>query len=238
MSLGNMWPRSVSVQGSDRYPSLLVAHSIQQTCGVVVFRSRLNNEGYLYINGTNPMQLMWGGVTQVMTAPAGGVAIGTPVTPVVGGQLVTRTFPGWCVYGSDRVSSSILVAGGPKAAPAVGLMNNAGADINYLFMTDTGALITLMLGTEADWLAGGGSAAVISTGGIAPSGMLDIRRDGRSVLADEERTIPTALVVQGTGKSAALGLVNGDYTGGIAISLDPSTKAVRESTLAAWQAWV
>jgi len=236
--------------GSDKVISALVAKSLSGTCGVVVFQSQTGAEGFIYINGTQPSQVMWGGVTQVMTNPAGGVAIGTSIThPAFPSQF--RVPDGWCVLGSERVSSSIFIRGSYTVTgtpvwlpPAIGIMNAQGADIHYLFMLEAPVgTIKLMNGSEADYLAGGGSATAVAT--IAASGGLSgtylnwdtVRRDGRSTIGDNWRGFNAPVVIQSAGKSGAIGLVTGDWLGATAIYLDPTTHAVVTTDLISWQTW-
>src|SRR5215468_10238086 len=112
-----MFPRNCCIRGSDKFSSALIARSLSGTCGVVVFQWQLGNEGFLYVNGTQPSQVMWGGVNEVMTNPAGGVAIGGSITH----QPLPKPFryqAGWMVLGSERVSSSIFLRGSYTVATA------------------------------------------------------------------------------------------------------------------------
>jgi len=250
-----MVPRGACVLGTDRYPTALIAKSLSGTCGVVCFQTNLGNEAWIYVNGVQPSQVMFGGKTEVFTNPAGGVAIGGSITHPALPQPILRNQAGWMIYGSDRVSSSIFLRGGMTTAaapvwipPAIGLMNNGtqhgpGTDIHYLFVLDTGAMMTLYNGTEADYKAPPGAATVVAA--IAPSGGLSgptlnwdtLRRDGRTTLSDGWRGIQSPLVIQSAGKSAAIGLVTGDFLGATALYLNPATKAVTTDDLQTWYGW-
>jgi len=227
----------VSILGSDKWSSLLGVISLPGTCGTVTFETERGNEGYLYINGTNPMTLMWGGVNEVMSNPAGGTAIGTPITPGTWG--FDRYPAGFCVYGTDRESGTVMVTPSPGMAPALGLMNNSGNDIRYLYVTDDGTTMTLRVGSEANWLA---KAAGTVIAAIAQSGARGRYVEGRTVLVDapsgRAATPPTvAVVVQSGNKSAAIGLMSGDYSGSVAIAYDSSVPGMRYSTVPSWYTW-
>jgi len=248
-----MFPRNCCILGTGKFSSALIARSLSGTCGVVVFQSQLGNEGFIYVNGTQPSQVMFGGVNEVMTNPAGGIAIGGSIThPALPKPL--RFQPGWITLGSERVSSSIFLRGSYTAAaapvwipPAVGLMNNNGTDVHYLFMTDsmvvTTQTLTLYCGTEADYKSPPGAA--VSVAAIAASGGLSgavlnwdtLRRDGRSTLSDSYRGFNAPLVIRSGGLSAALGLVTGDFLGATAVYVDPTTKVVTTSDLQTWYSW-
>jgi hypothetical protein len=122
-------------------------------------------------------------------------------------------------------------------------MNAQMADIHYLFMLDTGALLELMLGTEADYIASGGAATIVAS--IAPSGGMSgsvlnwdtVRREGRSVLSDDWKGFRAPVVVQTNGQSAALGFITDDFKGATALYLDPATKAVKTDDLFTWYGW-
>src|SRR5215467_10640729 len=235
-----MWPRSVSVLGSDKWSSIVGAYSTSGTCGAVCFETEKGNEAYLYINGLSPMTLMFGGVTEIMSNPAGGTAIGTPITPVGPGATpgyVRRTPPGWIFYGTDRVSSAIMVCPAPGgAAPAIGLVNNNGNDIKYLYVTDDGTTMKLNVGTEAQWLAKTVMGTPIAT--VAQSGARGRYVEGRSILVDAPG--PRAALVGPVGlviRSGGLGLASGDLMSGVAISWDPSVPGLRYDAIQNWYTW-
>ena len=250
-----MFPYNTCVVGTDRYPSALIAKSLSGTCGVVVFQTNLGNEAWIYVNGVQPSQVMFGGKNEVFSNPAGGVAIGGSITHPALPQPVLRNQAGWMIFGSDRVSSSIMIRGSMTTAgtpvwipPAIGLMNNGGqhtpgTDIHYLFVLDTGALMTLYNGTEADYKNPPGAATTVAA--IAPSGGLSgtvlnwdtVRRDGRATLSDDWRGLRSPLIIQSAGKSAAIGLVTGDFLGATALYLNPITKAVTTDDLQSWYSW-
>jgi len=240
----NVWPRRVSIHGSDRWSSILGAFSTPGTCGTFCFETDKGHEAYLYINGTSPMTLMFGGVTEVMTNPAGGTAIGSPITPVGPGATpsgVRRIPPGWAMCGTERVSSAVLICPAPGgAAPAIGLMNNNGNDIKYLYVTDDGTMMTLNVGTEAQWLANTVMGTPIAT--IAQSGARGRYVEGRTILVDapgprSAMVDPVAVVVRSGGLSGAIGLMSGDLLSGVAISYDPGASALRYDAVQNWYSW-
>jgi hypothetical protein len=145
---------------------------------------------------------------------------------------------GWTIFGSPRVSSSIAIQYDnlKQYPPAVGIMNNGSADIQYLYVTDSGVAMNLRSGSEAEWMSA--AAGTVVAGPVTPSGALGPRRDGRSILASDWRGFPTPLVVQSTGKSGCFALANGDYSSAYAIAIDPTTKALHLDTVPGWKAWV
>lgn len=259
-----MFPRNCNVVGDERFPSALVARGIgagvspafpNGACGSIGFLSHLGNEGYIYVDGLQPSQVRWGSVNEVTTNPVGGVAIGLAIThPALPSVPVQRYPAGWCVYGSPRVTSSVYLkgaytlalAGGTWLPPAIGLMNNPGLDIRYLFMLDTGISVDLHLGAEADYLAGGGSSTLVAT--IAPSGpnpspsggLINwdmVRVEGRSTMSDDWRGINGPVVVQTNGQSAAIGFLTDDFQGTTALYIDPVAKTVKTDDLFTWYNW-
>jgi len=223
---------------------MLGVYSLPSTCGTVCFETDRGNEAYLYINGLSPMTLKFGGVTEVMTNPAGGTTIGTPITPVGPGATpgyARRIPPGWIFYGTERVSGTIMVCPAPGgSAPGIGLMNNFGADIKYLYVTDDGTTMKLNVGTEAQWLAKTVMGTPIAA--IAQSGARGRDVEGRSIIVDapgpRAAAAPTVgVVVRSGGQSAALGLASGDLLSGVAISWDSSVPGLRYDAIQTWHTW-
>jgi len=214
------------------------------TCGTVCFETDKGNEAYLYINGLSPMTLMFGGVTEAWTNPAGGVAISGPITPMGPGATpggLRHTPAGWIFYGTERVSGTIMICPSPGGyAPAIGLVNNFGSDIKYLYVTDVASSMKLNVGTEAQWLAKTVMGTPIAT--IAASGAKGRYMEGRSILVDapgprSALAPPVALVVQSGGQSGAIGLASGDLLSGVAISWDASVPGLRYEAIQSWNNW-
>jgi|SRR5215831_5678146 len=232
--LGNLWPRYTCNQGSDKVPTLLGVRGMggapagPLSYGWIGFQTLRGNGAFLYVDYTTPPngQLRFGGLAELGTA--GGAAMGGLLPP---GIIDETNMPNFCIYGSPRVQSGIVLAGsaGPPAAaaytcPAIGLMVKVvGAPTNiwYLYVTDDGTTMTLNVGDEATWLAG----TVNGSWTHAPSGatVFDpaVRVTGQSVLSDNYRTYPAPLVVQSGGGNgnakAGLGFIRGDYGAGIAL---------------------
>jgi len=156
---------------------------------------------------------MWGGYSEVMTNPGGGVALGTAVaiTPTELDRV-----EGITVLGSGRVSGAAVIQG-PK--PALGLMRNNGQDIVYLFALPNG---DLRMGSEAEWLAGAGGTLVAT---IAPSGFGDTRREGASLLGSNTRpdTYNGVVIASSGARGAGLLLASGDHKAVVAMSADTAT---------------
>lgn len=212
MPLGNLYPRFVSVLGSDKQKSGLGVFGVLTTCGTLSF-STTGGDFWIYLDGTNPVTPMWGGFTEVMTNPGGGVALGTAVA-------VTPTeldrVEGITVLGAGRVSGAAVIVG-PK--PALGLMRNNTNDIVYLFALPNG---DLRMGSEANWLAGAGGTLLAT---IAPSGFGDTRREGASLLKGNTRPDTyNGLVLASSGvRGAGLLLASGDHRAVVAMSADTAT---------------
>src|SRR6516162_660492 len=262
VAASTVWPRNCSILGSDKWSSIVAALSLSGTFGILCFETEKGNEAYLYINGSNPMTLMFGGVAQ-LSAPAGGTAIGTPIVPVAAPATpggVSRLAPGWTVFGTSRViagigkpTSTIMVCAAPGGAPAVGLMNNSTNAIQYIYVTDDGTTMKLNVGTEAQWLAK--TVMVTPIAAIAKSGAVGRYAEGRTVLVDTPggdgigsplpqpvtaraaTPTPVALVVQSAGQSGAIGLMSSDFSSGIAISYDPVAAGLRYDAIPNWYTW-
>jgi hypothetical protein len=210
-----VWPRNISQYGSDKMLSALGLMGMVGTSGALSF-STTGGDFWIYLNGTNPATPMWGGLTEVMTNPAGGVALGTAVTPI-GAELDLED--GITIFGTERYSGAAVIVG-PK--PALGLMNGNGANITYLFALPIG---DLRLGTEAQWLAGAGGTLLATK---APSGFADPRRVGATLLGNTDSSIRASayngVVVQSSGlKGAGLILASGDHKMAVTMSIASPT---------------
>jgi len=241
-----IYPRKVSALGTERFPSALAILSKLSTCGILLMGRKggpspegpsANNphESYLYLNGTNPVTPMMGGVTEVMTNPGGGTVIG-PTVPQ--GLWRGERVRGITILGSDRVSSSVKICGPPLVTanvnlPAFGIMYNAGAAIMYFYVVE-GASRYFCYGDEAAWQAGsatnkvgGGTTAALPAG----SGSLGNLRDGRTVFGNDDGR--EALVIESAGKSGALILGSGDHMTAVALYID-ATATPHFDTAANW----
>jgi len=119
-------------------------------------------------------------------------------------------------------------------------MNNNGNDIKYIYVTDTGAMMTLNVGTEAQWLAKTVMGTPIAA--IAPTGARGRDVEGRTILVDTPQprsaTVgPIAVVVRSGGLSGAIGFMSGDLRSGGAMSWDPSVPGQRDDGVQAWFNW-
>jgi len=239
-----MYPRKVSALGTERFPSALLILSKLSTSGILLMGRKggaspegpsANNphESYLYLNGTNPLTPMMGGVTEVMTNPGGGVALGAAVPQ---GLWRGERFRGITILGSDRVSSSVKICG-PKLVtnnvnlPAFGIMYNKGAAIMYFYVVE-GASRYFCYGDETAWQAGDATHKVGASLALpAGSGSLGNLRDGRSVFGNDDES--EALVIESAGKSGALILGSGDHMTAVALYID-GTGAPHFDTAANW----
>jgi len=237
------YPRKVSALGTERFPSALLILSKLTTCGVLVMGrkggpspegpSTTNpDESYIYLDGTNPVTPRIGGVTEVMTNPAGGIALGASVPQ---GLWRGERFRGITILGSDRVSSSVKICGPVKVTnnvnlPAVGIMYNKGAAIMYFYVTE-GASRFLCYGDETAWQAGDVTNKVAVGALPAGSGSLGNLRDGRTVFGNDDES--EALVVESAGKSGALIFGSGDHMTAVALYID-ATNAPKFDTAANW----
>jgi len=240
------YPRSVSSVGTERFPSALLILSKLSTSGVLLMGRKggaspegpsTNNphESYLYLNGTNPLTPMMGGVTEVMTNPGGGVALGTAIPQ---GLWRGERFRGITILGSDRVSSSVKICGPPLVTnnvnlPAFGIMYNAGAAIMYFYVVE-GASRYFCFGDETAWQAGDATNKVAATALPAGSGSLGNLRDGRTVFGNDDGR--EALVIESAGKSGALILGSGDHMTAVALYIDATPKP-HFDTAANWYAY-
>jgi hypothetical protein len=227
MPLGNLYPRNVSVYGTEKMPCAVLASSLPQTSGALVFITPQANDYYIYMDGNVPR---FGGVTEVMTNPAGGVALGAAVVP--GGWDQDKRIDGVSQLGTDRVSSSVAIVSNGGYAPALGLMFNKAASIEYLYVV-TG---NLCIGDETAWLAGTiGTPLATITG----SGTLDVRRDGRTVIGNNRSSIapslPNAMVIASGGKGAAFGFAWGDYS--VVTTMYYDGTALKFDNAANWWTW-
>jgi hypothetical protein len=171
---GNSYPRQITNYGSTRSHICLACRvSLRQASDVLrrmpgIFGSTL----------TDRSQTPCWGVNEVSNAPASGVALGAAVAnspfDAAGADAIT-------MFGSKRVSSTAAVVSSDK--PALGLMWGSGANVSYLFVV--GATGQLRIGSEAEWLAGTGTLLATK----APSGKLDMRREGRGVIGGNDRAI-------------------------------------------------
>jgi hypothetical protein len=169
---------------------------------------------------------MFGGRNEIMTNPAGGVALGTAVAKA---PLNLGRGDAISIFGTGRISSSAAIVSPDK--PALGLMWGSGANISYLFVV--GAVGELRIGTEAQWLAGTGT--VLAT--IAPTGKFDLRREGRGIIGGSDRPIAVqaATVVSG-GRGSALTLASGDQASAVSFyTTDGAT--LTTSSYTAWKVW-
>ena len=219
------YPRKVSALGTERHASALVIVSKLSTCGVLVLGRRggpspegpsPNNpaEFYIYLDGTDPVTPRIGGVTEIMTSPGTGVALGAAVPK---GQFNYDVVRGVTILGSNRVSSSVKICGPTKVTnnvnlPAFGIMYNGG--IKYFYVTEPSR--SLCYGDETAWQAGDETNVL----GIAPasSGSLGNLRDGRTVFGNDDES--EALVIESGGKSGAIILASGDHATAVALYID------------------
>lgn len=206
------FPRGCSVLGTEKYPSILIVMSKIGTIGSIVFETALGNEAYLYPTGVSPMQMRFGGVTEVTTNPTGGKTIfQATATPVVFDPQ--RLPPGFLVYGSPRVKSDVIITPTPGYAPALGIMltDYGYSSIIYMYVLDDGTNMSLTLGSEDMWLTQN-TGNVLAF--IEPSGAQGRYLEGRTVLVDTplQRAAnlnpPNCVVIQSGGPTAALGIVN------------------------------
>jgi hypothetical protein len=198
------------------------------------------NEYYIYLNGTNPVTPMAGGVTEVMTNPGGGVALSAAVAA---SQFIPRNYRGVSILGSNRVSSSVKICGPVKVTnnvnlPAFGIMYNNGAAIMYFYVTEgTAPAPQLCYGDEAAWQAGNNTHPIaVTLPGTLPagSGSLGNLRDGRTVFGNDDDS--EALVIESAGKSGALIFLAGDHQTAVALYID-ATASAKFDTAANWYAY-
>jgi hypothetical protein len=239
------YPRKVTALGSERAVSAIGIQSKLSTCGVLVMGrgggpspagpSPNNPAEYnIYLDGTTTVTPRIGGVTEVMTSPGTGVAIGTAIPTSPWDPSGVR---GVTVLGSDRVSSSVKVCGPKFTAnnanlPAFGIMYSASSKIMYFYITE-GATPQLCYGDEVAWAAGDPTnhmALTIPAG----SGSLGNRRDGRTVFGYDDDS--EALVVESAGKSGAIILLSGDHKTAIALYID-ATNTPKFDVAANWMTY-
>lgn len=236
------YPRKVSSLGTERIACAVAILSKLSTCGVLAMGRRggpdpngpsVNNpaEFYIYLDGTNPVTPKIGGVTEIMTSPGTGTALGAaiPATP-----FVPRNVRGITVLGSARASSSVKICGPTFMSnnlrlPALGIMNTGATKVTYLYVTEPGRF--LCYGDEVAWQAGDATNKVAASAAPASSGSLGNRRDGRTVFGNDDEG--EALVIESGGKSGALILLSGDYQTAIALYID-ATGAPKFDTAANW----
>jgi hypothetical protein len=236
MKLTDPYPRNVSIYGTERFPSAIMSFGEAGTCGTLVFQAINGDEYYLYLNGTNPLTPMLGGVNEVMNNPAGGVALGpgVPKASVDVGQLLRDE--GLSTFGSSRVSSSIMIASNPNAfspaPPAIGFVIPGG--FRYVYLQNR----ALYWGDQTAWLARA-LTNQIGAGQVTPSGALGPGRSGRSVIADDGKNsayIPgmsyPAAVIRTGGKCGALILASGDHQAGVAMFWNGTT--IKFDTVQNW----
>jgi hypothetical protein len=240
----SIYPRKVTALGAENIVSAVAIQSKLSTCGVLVLGRKggpspegpsPNNptEYYIYLDGTNPVTPRVGGVTEIMTSPGTGVAIGAAVPAGVWNPDGVR---GITILGSNRVSSSVKVCGPPKVTnnvnlPAFGIMY-LGGNIMYFYVTE-GATPQLCYGNETAWQAGDPTNHMALTV-PAGSGSLGNRRDGRTVFGNDNDS--EAVVVASSGKSGAVILVSGDHATGVALYID-ATNTPKFDTAANWYAY-
>ena len=236
------YPRKVSSLGTERIPCAVAILSKLNTCGVLAMGRRggpdpngpsVNNpaEYYIYLNGTSPVTPMIGGVTEIMTSPGTGVALGAAVAAA---PFVPRNVRGITVLGSARVSSSVKVCGKQFVTnnvnlPAFGIMNTGGTKVTYFYITEPGRF--LCYGDEVAWQAGDATKKVVAGAAPAGSGSLGNRRDGRTVFGNDDDG--EALVIESGGKSGAIILLSGDYQTAVALYID-ATGTPKFDTAANW----
>ncbi len=239
------YPRKVTALGTERFPCAVAVQSKLTTCGVLVMgrKGGASPEGpstsnpaefYIYLDGTTTLTPRIGGVTEVMTSPGTGTALGAAVTAA---PFDTRGYRGVTVLGSDRVSSSVKVCGPPKVTdnvnlPAFGIMYNRGANVMYFYVTEPARF--LCYGDETAWQAGDATGKVAITAAPASSGSLGNLRDGRTVFGNDDDS--EALVVESAGKSGALILLSGDHKTAVALYID-GTNTPKFDTAANWVAY-
>lgn len=228
MPWGNLFPRQVSSFGTDQTPSAVVAISQFNTCGTIVFIDNVPNDYYIYLNGTNPITPMWGGVNEVMTNPGGGVALSTakPQQP-----WDDDRFSGQTTFGSGRVSSALAIVSNTTIPPALGFMGNGGKDIEYLYVVG-GALC---LGDETAWLSRSVAGQLVT---IVGSGSRGTRVEGRTLFADDRNVAYPAAVVQSSGRGGAAVLASGDHKTAIAMYYDPTKAAGQQLVFDTAQNWL
>lgn len=237
------YPRKVSSLGTERIPCAVAILSKLNTCGVVVMgrKGGPSPEGpspndpaefYIYLDGTNPVTPRLGGVTEVMTAPGTGTALGAAV---VAAPFIPRNYRGTTVLGSARISSSVKACGPEFVSnnlrlPAIGIMNTAATKVTYLYVTEPGRF--LCYGDDVAWQAGDATNKVSITAAPTSSGSLGNRRDGRTVFGNDNDG--EALVVESGGKSGAFILISGDYQTAVALYINATTGVPTFDTAANW----
>lgn len=239
------YPRKVTALGTERFISAIGILSKLSTCGVLVLGRKggaspegpsPNNphEYFIYLNGTNPVTPMVGGVTEIMTNPGGGVALGAAIAAT---QWDPSRVRGVTCLGSDRVSSSVKICGPKFTAnnvnlPAFGIMYNNGAAIMYFYVTE-GATPQLCYGDETAWQAGDATHPMALTV-PAGSGSLGNLRDGRTVFGNDDDS--EALVIESAGKSGAVGFLSGDHKTAVVLYID-GTATPKFDTAQNWLAY-
>lgn len=227
----NLYPRKVSSIGSERIPSAVALKSKLNTCGVLVMgrKGGASPEGpsasspaefYIYLDGTDPVTPRLGGVTEVMTSPGTGVALGSAIPAA---PFNPRNYRGTTVIGSERTSSSVKSCGrifgtNNVNLPAIGIMNTNTTKITYLYVTEPSRF--LCYGDETAWQAGDATLKVSGTAAPASSGSLGNLRDGRTVFGNDDEG--QALVVASGGNSGAFIFMGGDQLTAVALYIGPT----------------
>ena len=247
-----LYPRNVSIYGTEKSPSVVASASLAGTQGILCLQAPDGNEFYIFMDGIIPS---FGGVNEVMIGGIGtvGCHIGAAVAPAAPTSLMWRDL--LSTIGSQRVSSSIAIAANTVAnlSGALAMQTGHGNIGAYLFLHKTATSTwELMVGTEAQFLADTGGVVVGTP--VVGSGALGFnptetsaRRDGRTIIgnsrADNIR-LPGVLFIQSGGRGAGLALESGEVqiqggkggTGVVMYIPDPIA-APLFVTPDAWLAW-
>jgi len=214
-----LYPRSVSMFGSENSPSLVASASLPGTQGILCLQAPDGNEFYIFMDGQTPA---FGGVNEVMAGTIGtvGCDIGPPVVPAAPSSPAWRDF--MSTIGSQRVSSSIAISGNPVSgySGALAMLTGHGTIAAYMYLFNTGANTwQLCVGTEAQFLGKVAGTALVGTP-VVGSGALGFtpaeqstRRDGRTIIgnsrADNIR-LPGVMFIQSSGRGAGYAMESGE----------------------------
>lgn len=214
-----LYPRNVSMYGTEKSPSLVASASLAGTQGILCFQAPDNNEFYIFMDGQTPS---FGGKNEVMAGTIGtvGCNIGTAIAPAAPTSPLWRDF--LSTIGSQRVSSSIAIAANPVSglSGALAMQTGHGNLAVWMYLFNAGVNTwQLCCGTEAQFLSKVAGSVLVGTP-VVGSGALGFqiaetanRRDGRTIIgnsrADNVR-LPGVLFIQSGGRGAGVALESGE----------------------------